>query len=191
MMFDFKDYYDCVAAEMPNPCALCEVGVADGDSVIYLAKKLKELGKEFIIYAVDNMGYGSYFQMKQIYENIIAAGFGNEIIIIPQDSIEASKRFNGHSLHHVFIDSSHEYSETRESIIAWYPKLLDGYKLAGHDYFTSEGVNQAVNELIPETITREPFENQTFAPEQFLYTKDTDEHYGVWYCVKDFYKKIT
>ena len=44
LMFDFYDFYDRIAKELPNDCKVCEVGVADGISALYLAKKLNELG---------------------------------------------------------------------------------------------------------------------------------------------------
>lgn len=194
LMFDFSNFYDRVAKELPDNCKICEVGVADGDSSLYLAKKLNELGKRFKLYMVDNMDYGKYIQICKIYENIIRSGLGANIEVMPYGSVEASTLFNDNSLHFVFLDSSHQYQSTKEEIERWYPKLIDGYKLAGHDYNLYEGVRNAVNELIPQTFKRETIDTeeqfQEFEEEQFLFTEQTNNEYGLWYCIKDFYKKI-
>ena len=66
-MFDFDDFYDQIARELPDDCRVCEVGVADGDSAIFLAQKLIQYNKNFKLYMVDNMDYGGFIQMKTIY----------------------------------------------------------------------------------------------------------------------------
>jgi len=190
IMFDFRDFYDRVAGQMPTNCIVCEVGVADGDSALYLAKRLIERAKLSKLYMVDNMQYGGYEQIKKIYENIIEAGLGRFVEVIPYDSIEASTKFNDGFLDFIFIDSSHEYEETKQSIASWYPKVKDSGILAGHDYILYPSVAKAVDELIPAAIVRDDIPDREFEPEQFLHTEDTSRGYGLWWCKKDFYKKI-
>lgn len=189
-MFDFARFYDRVASELPHDCRVCEVGIADGESALYLANSLHVLGKRFKMYMVDNMDYGKYNQMKTIYENIIKSGLGEYIEVIPEDSIAASKLFNDNYLDFVFVDTSHEYEETKDSIRAWYPKLKDERILGGHDYNLYEGVKKAVEEVIPRRITRNDIADRIFEPEDFLENETTDNGYGLWWCKKDFYKKI-
>ena len=190
IMFDFKGFYDWVAGRMPNDCRICEVGVADGESALYLAKALLSRGKDFTLYMVDNMDYGQYNQIVTIYKNIIKTGLGSFIEVIPKDSIEASKDFNDGFLDFVFLDSSHQYQETRDSIIAWWPKVKDEGVIAGHDYYLYDSVKKAVTELIPESITRNDIEGREFEPEQFLHVEQTERGYGLFYAVKDFYKNL-
>lgn len=190
LMFDFSAFYDRIANELPDDCKVCEIGVANGDSALYLAKKLNELGKNFKLYMVDNMDYGGYDQMKTIYQNIIETGLGEHIEIIPTDSVSASKIFNDDSLHFVFLDSSHEYQETKDSILVWTPKLVDDCIMAGHDYFEYEEVHKAVNEIVPFTYKREAIETQDFKYEQVLYTENTTNGYGIFYFKKKFYIKF-
>lgn len=191
MMFDFDKYYDKVAEQLPDNSICVEVGIANAESIIYLAKKLKSLGKKFTLYGVDDMSYGSYNQMNDIFRNIYNAGVFDCITVIPKDSIEASKDFNDNSLDFVFLDSSHLYEPTKQEIMAWYPKLKDGCLLAGHDFFGHDEVNRAVREMIPEKIKREtinkPDQYQEFDEEVFLRTYQTTEKFGVWECVKNFY----
>jgi len=131
VMFDYPAFYERIARELPEECRLCEIGVADGISALYIARELYLQKKEFKLYMVDNMDYGKYIQMKTIYENIIRSGLGEYIEVIPYDSVKASTLFNDGFLDFIFLDSSHEYQETKDSIKAWYPKLKDGGKFAG------------------------------------------------------------
>ena len=194
-MFDFKSFYNRIAEQLPNDCNLVECGVADGDSALYMAKRLHELGKTFKLYMVDNLDYGGVNQLCTIYENIILSGLGKYIKVIPVGSVEASEMFNDDSLNFVFLDSSHEYSETKKEIIKWYPKLKDDCILAGHDFYSEEnpGVQKAVVEMIPHIITRPPInkpdQQQTFKPEQLLFTEDTERGNGVWHLTKRFWWK--
>jgi cephalosporin hydroxylase len=194
-MFDFSFFYDRVAKELPDNSIVCEVGVADGNSALYLANKINSLGKSFKLYMVDNMDYGKYFQMKTIYENIIKSGLGKYIEVVPTDSVKASKMFNGDSLDFVYLDSSHQYKPTLKEIKAWYPKLRDGALLSGHDFYSKEnpGVQKAVKELLPEIIKRpdinEADHHQEFLPHQFLNVENTPLNLGVWYATKTFYFK--
>lgn len=189
-MFDFAGFYDRISIELPDDCKICEVGVADGHSALYLANRMNFLGKKFKLYMVDNMDYGKYIQIKTIYENIIKSGLGANIEVLPYESIEASKLFNDNFLHFCYIDTSHLYQETKDSIKSWYPKVMDGYILAGHDYLGHEEVKEAVDEVIPKSITRDDIVDRIFEPEQFLFTEQTDSGYGVWYCRKDFYRHL-
>lgn len=189
-MFDFSVFYDKVATDLPNNCRVCEVGVADGESALYLADKIFSLGKRFKMYMVDNMDYGQYNQLCTIYKNIIKSGLGEFIEVIPKDSVSASELFNNNYLDFCFIDTSHQYKETKDSIRAWYSKLKDERILSGHDYIGHKEVGQAVDEVLPKMIIRDDIPDREFEPEQFLHTEDTDNGYGIWWVKKDFYKNI-
>lgn len=189
LMFDFSGVYDRIAKELPDNCKVCEVGVADGISALYLATRLHELGKKFKLYMVDNLDYGKYIQLCSIYQNIIKSGLGEFIEVVPYDTLEAATMFNHGYLDFVFIDSSHLYNETKAEIAIWYNKVKDKGILSGHDY-NSDEVKRAVDEMIPTIITRNDIEDRIFEPEQFLHTEQTTNGYGVWWAQKDFYKKL-
>lgn len=191
-MFDYSDFYDNIANQLPDGCRVCEVGVADADSALYLAKKLHELGKSFKLYMVDNMDYGGMLQMKTIYENIIKSGLGEFIEVIPLMSEDAALNFNDHFLDFCFIDSSHQFEMTKREIKEWYEKIKDLGILAGHDYFSEEnpGVRKAVDEVIPVFYTRPQHEQTVFQPTQVLFTQQTTNGHGVWICKKDWFIKL-
>lgn len=197
-MFDFKDYYDWIAKELPNNCRIVEAGIADGASAVYLAEAILNLGKTIDrFYWMDNFSYGKFDQIKTVYTHIIKAGLGDYIEILSHDSSKKSAVFNGNSLDFVFLDSSHQYKETVKEIKIWYPLLKDGCILSGHDYNSEEnpGVKQAVDQLLPHTIKRETIDDkindhyQEFEPEQFLHIFPTEKKLNVWYCRKNFYFK--
>lgn len=205
MIFDFQKFYDRMANELPNDCRVVEVGIANGDSALYLAQKLVELGKEFTLYMVDSLAYGQSDQLNEIVRNVVKSGISDHVQILPFDSLNASLRFNDHYLDFVFIDSGHTYELTKAEVRLWYEKLKVGGTLAGHDIFSeengNEGVHQAVFELLPNIFTRPPIINEylinekeivaldKFEPEQLLYTEQTENGCGVFYLKKQFYFK--
>ena len=188
-MFDFKKFYQWVAQQMPNDCKIAEVGVANGASALYLCHELYKLGKTFKLYMVDDMDYGKYEQMKSIYQNIIATGFGEETEVIPYPSLVAADKFNDGYFDFVFLDSSHTYPETKFEILKWYPKVKDEAILAGHDYNQVE-VNMSVEEVVPTYFTREPINDQTFKAEKVLHIETTEKNYGVFWLKKQWYLKL-
>lgn len=150
-MFDFQGYYQNIALRLPQDARIVEIGVADGKSSIYLAETLANLNKRFHLTMIDNLAYGNHEQLTEILRNIQRSGLSEFISFLPMDSLSASCRFNDHSLHFVFIDSSHQYEQTKAEIRLWYRKVMDGFFLSGHDYFSEEnpGVKIAVDEVIP------------------------------------------
>jgi len=188
-MFDFASFYYRIAQEMPDNCRVCEVGVANGDSALYLAKRLHSMGKDFKLYMVDDMSYGGYEQMKTIYQNIIKSGLGENIEVVPYASLEASKMFNDGYLDFIYVDSSHTYEQTKLEIVAWYPKCKDEWILAGHDYNAPE-VKQAVDETIPTYFIRTDIADRTFEPEKVLHTEDTNNGWGLWWFKKQWYLSL-
>jgi len=189
IMFDFQHFYQRIAKELPNNARLAEVGIANGDSVIYLAQELKNLGKDFKIYAIDNMGYGGFFQMKTIYENIIKSGLGDYIEVMPYASLDCAKMFNDGFLDFVYIDSSHTYKETKQEVIEWYNKVKDEGILAGHD-FNADEVNRAVSQIVPKTFIRADIADREFETEKVLHSEETTNGWGLWWFKKQWYLKL-
>lgn len=150
-MFDFEDYYSSIAEWLPSNSNIAEVGCADGRSGIYLAEKIHSLGKGFRLYMIDNMAYGGDDQMFTLMKNIFGSGMDQWITLVRSGSLDASCKFPDHLLDFVFLDSSHQYPQTKAELLLWPHKIKTGGILAGHDYFSTEnpGVYQAVQEMIP------------------------------------------
>lgn len=172
-MFDFSDYYLKVAEWMPSPARIVEVGLGHGKSCIFLAEAILNLGKEIERFiAVDDCSYGSTSQRNEIISNLVKSGLGDKIEFYQMSSLDASTKFPDGYFNYVFLDSSHEYYQTKSEIKLWYSKLVHDGLLCGHDIFSSEnpGVARAVRELIPENR---------------LMTTDTKLGMGVWSAIKN------
>lgn len=189
LMFDFSHFYDRIAKELPNDCKVCEVGVANADSALYLAERLHYYGKKFKLYMVDSMDYGGYIQLCTIYQNIIKSGLGEYIEVIPKESLEAAKDFNDGYLDFIYIDSSHTYEGTKAEIPVWYAKLKDECILAGHDW-NAEEVKKAVEEIVPKTFLRTDIQDRNFDVEKVLHSEETTKGWGVWWFRKQWYLKL-
>lgn len=55
----------------------------------------------------------------------------------------------------VFIDGNHEYSQVKEDIRSWLPKVRTGGLLAGHDYDPSIPIFDGVKRAVDETFGKQ------------------------------------
>lgn len=166
-MFDFQSQYERFAEEMPDRAIIAEVGVSNGKSALFLASKLIEKGKEYQLEMIDNMAYGGSVQMQEVLKNIIASGLPN-INLVPKDSLNASTCYPDELFDLVFLDSSHEYEQTKAELRCWIHKIKDGGVLGGHDAHC-EAVKKAITEVIPQDM---------------LHIEETDHKWGVWWIRK-------
>lgn len=168
-MFDFKTFYQNVANTLHDGARICEVGVADGKSAIFLAEAMANQGKSFQMTMIDNLDYGNVGQLTEILRNIQKSGLSESIEFLPMESLAASCLKPDNYWHFVFIDASHKYEQTKSDIRLWFNKVMPFYSLAGHDYNTFDanniGVHDAVNEVIPV---------------EHLRIHKTEKEYGVW-----------
>lgn len=74
------------------------------------------------------------------------------------DSVEAAQRFADGFFHFAFIDADHTYEAVLRDINAWWPKVMPGGFMAGHDYGHRRdrvgiwGVTKAVNEFATKNV---------------------------------------
>lgn len=194
-MFDFQDYYKQVAANLPDNCRVCEVGVADGESVIFLLQEILKLGKgieRFVL--VDNFDYGKYEHLAILTKNLIVSDLRKETLyhhceIVPYSSLDASCKFPDNYFHHVFLDSSHDYEQTKAEVRLWYRKVVVGRILAGHDYYECDMVKQAVDEVFGDCIYIENIEDKQVYKHidvrDKLVIQQTGNGSGLWLMKKD------
>lgn len=157
-MFDFHEFYQNMARDMPDDAVIAEVGVAEGASAIFLAESLLNYGKKFTFHMIDSLDYGHEDQLRTIVRNIGDAGLGSYVDVIPLSSVEAACRAPDHHYDFVFIDASHKTEETKADLSLWYQKVKIGGVLAGHDYNNQEGadVRYAVDLMVPRTYIPNP-----------------------------------
>ena len=166
---DFFDLYDEVAMTTPPYSTVVEVGVAFGKSLLYLAQKIKETGKQIQIAAVDpwlpyheheflQTGVGAnggdlsdgerqaYLYAQKhggIYpaflHNLRESGLESHVTVVQSGSVEAAKLFAGKPPYFVFIDADHAFASVKADIDAWWATGPEW--MAGHDYNRGSDVN--------------------------------------------------
>ena len=81
----------------------------------------------------------------------LVAEFGHKAIFLRGMSLAMAGTLPDGLLGFVHLDATHTYQETLDDLRAWYPKLVPGGIMSGHDYLNLDwGVNQAVNEFAAE-----------------------------------------
>jgi predicted O-methyltransferase YrrM len=142
--FDYQGPYSGLAADVPDSDPIVEIGSWLGKSAAYLARELQLRGKTNKVYCVDTWA-GDASLMKQVAElggpdQVFAAFLRNmrtlagRVLPIRMNSVSAAACFEDESVAAVFIDAEHTYAAVMAELTAWYPKLLPGGLIFGHDY---------------------------------------------------------
>ena len=158
--YDWHDLYDEVAMTTPTGSVVVEVGVAFGRSLLYLAEKIAETGKQIQLIAVDRWEpyqeasfiWNESADMPQseraAYEyaakhngifaaflhNLYHSGHANRVSVVRMDSVQAAQSFLAAGIrpHFVFVDAAHDYENVKRDIDAWWETGPEW--MAGHDY---------------------------------------------------------
>ena len=120
-----------------NPTVGCEVGVRNGRTTFYLLDTFPNLK----MYAID-------YDIKLFYKDKAILKYGPRLKAIEGHSHNVHEDIPDGILDFVFIDASHDYNSVKGDIKYYTPKLKPNGWLCGHD-MDFPGVNQAVNELLP------------------------------------------
>lgn len=87
---------------------------------------------------------------KANYDNTmrLVSPFGEKAVVLKGMSVNMAKYVPDNSLGLVYLDACHTYECVREDLTVWFPKLVKGGVMAGHDYMMPQyGVRQAVMEF--------------------------------------------
>lgn len=151
-----------------------EVGVAEG----YNSEDLLRAGMEKL-YLVDIWQSiaqsGDASSPQEWHDNNFKAAvqrvfpYGDKVIVLKGFSAEKSKEIPDETLGLVYLDGDHSYNGAMADLTNYYPKLVSGGVMAGHDFLNlSYGVNQAVKDFCKEkglefhTIPETSDENASF-----------------------------
>jgi len=156
-----------------NPKTIIEVGTWKGASALYMADLCHSKSLNSHIYCVDTWlgavefcttladtperdlllrnGYPQIYY--QFISNVIHKGHQQRITPVPNTSLNAAKilAYHGVKAELIYIDGSHEYDDVKADIKAYLPLLKPGGIMFGDDYGW-QGVQQAVNEMIPHKV---------------------------------------
>jgi len=158
--FNFNNLYTDMVGKYDD-AVFVEIGAYKGQSVVFMADKIKNAGRNIKFYAVDVwepfMLDGVLTETPTIDEFLSNIEPVKDFVIpIKGCSHDVASQFEDESIDFGFLDGNHTYEHLKKDIELWYPKIKKGGILAGHDY-TWGGVARAVNEtlddikLIPNT----------------------------------------
>lgn len=136
------------------PLVAAEVGVAEGR----LSKELLNWGIErlYLVDLFDNVpfikGCASFEQSwhDTNYEAALKleSEFPDKIIILKGFSYKMANEIPDNSLGMVYLDAAHDYDSVRADLDSYFPKLVSGGVMAGHDFGNpTYGVRDAVHDF--------------------------------------------
>ena len=128
-----------------------EIGVQSG----YHALEILNLDMERL-YLIDIWGpyilAGHTYDFSNCLEDVERLHGDNPLVeIIRGESEDIAKGFKPKSLDFIYIDGCHDYEAVRADMHAWFPVVIMGGVMSGHDYHCSwPGVDKAVDEFATE-----------------------------------------
>lgn len=126
----------------PKASKWVEIGSYIGESALIFSSFpfVKELN------CVDPMILGERKDLEKCFRERLKH---SEVKLHVETSEQYAKKVKNNSLHVVYIDGDHEYVSVLNDLDLWYPKLMYGGFLCGHDYMGKhKGVDQALNEFV-------------------------------------------
>jgi hypothetical protein len=137
---------------------LLEIGVYKGRCTAMWNVELINNNFSYEYYAVDHFE-GSSEHLKDIdYYKITLDNLGlimDNIKLIKNESINESLNYPDEFFDIIYIDASHEYTDVKNDIIAWRPKVKQNGFICGDDYISGwPGVMMAVNEIFDNKINK-------------------------------------
>jgi predicted O-methyltransferase YrrM len=156
-----------------RPRLVVEVGVWKGCSVMTMAERLKAVGVDGVVLAVDTwLGSWDHWLVDEFFEeldfhngyptlfwrfmaNIVDAKLQDYVVPLPLDSLNANEVLHrkGISLDAVHIDAGHDYGAVLRDLEAWWLLIRPGGVLIADDYFDDEKkawpeVKRAVDDFV-------------------------------------------
>lgn len=100
--------------------------------------------------------------------------FGDRAIFLKGLSIDMAMLVPDNSLGLVYLDGAHYYSGVKSDLNVWFPKLVEGGIMAGHDYLNpAYGVKDAVHEFCEGKFTVHTIEENNVDDAGFYFIKKT------------------
>lgn len=161
--FNYPNFYDFIS-KIEDYRVFVEVGVFKGNSISYLADKLRT--KETRIFAVDLWEDTTQYKdshelmedvkiITKLYNEQLAKTNTRHLISdIKSDSAEAAHFFTDASVDFVFLDANHDHDWVKKDILAWLPKVRKGGIIAGHDATRPE-VERVLKTVFPDAVGKD------------------------------------
>jgi len=145
-----------------TPLKVAEVGVGAGNNAIDMLGNLDisqlYLIDPYVAYndngtPVEESGYTETQESQDMYcalmtENI--QPFLDKVTIVKSLSVEAAATYSDGFFDYVYLDACLCEQSVYEDITAWFPKVISGGVLGGHDYDSYPGVKPSVDRFVSE-----------------------------------------
>lgn len=151
--------YNEAVAIRDRPAVIVEIGSWKGRSTIALASGAS--GPQDRVYAIDphtgSREHGRVDTFAIFQENVHQAGVQDRVVPVRMRSHDAASLLELQAIDLLFIDGSHEYSDVRQDIQDWIPRLRPGGVVAFNDP-SWPGVHRALfrHVLTPHSPLRNP-----------------------------------
>jgi len=141
-----------LAKECTGRGVIVEIGSWKGKSTIWLGNGSKA-GSRPKIHAIDphtgspqhRAALGEVWTFDEFKQNIKKAGI--EDIVVPHvDFAESVAKTFDEPVEFIFIDGLHEYEGVKADFDSWYPKVINGGRMAFHDSTCWDGVLEVIKE---------------------------------------------
>jgi len=151
--FSFRYFYEAMARKFNN-ATFVEIGTWEGQSIMFMAEKIKELKKNIKLYGIDtfkgNVEHAEHPDVvsDKVYEIYLKniEPLKEYITTIKGSSHDVYNQFEDESVDFLFMDGDHSYAAVRKDLQLWYPKVKKGGIISGHDYLWVDGrVKMAVD----------------------------------------------
>jgi predicted O-methyltransferase YrrM len=159
-----------------RPAVVVEVGVWKGASCIFMAERLRQLGLDAVVVAVDTwLGSVASWSSAELFgelcfahgypqlyykfaANIVARRLQDYVVPLPLDSVNARHLVSRAGLHAdlIHIDAGHDYDSVTSDLVQWWRVLHPGGVFIGDDYH-QDGVHwPEVRRAIDDFLARTP-----------------------------------
>lgn len=145
------------AIDQLRPSLVAEIGVWKGGSTLTMARRIRELGLDGVVIAIDTwlgawnhweedewffstlaLDHGYPMLVRTFMTNVIKLGMTDQVVPLPLDSLNAARvlRDFGFRPQVIHIDGAHDYESVSADLRVWWELLTPGGILIGDDYFT-------------------------------------------------------
>lgn len=136
----FPVLYTDAVRSFPSGSVFVELGCHKGRSVNYMARQIRNSGKDIKLYCVDtwkeNAQFDLFLHNTRMFDDIV--------IPIRSTTQAAAEMFADESIDFLFIDAGHDFDSVKLDLELWSNKIKIGGIMSGHDYDSHEGVKRAV-----------------------------------------------
>ena len=179
------------AIDRHRPGIVVEVGVWKGASVLTMARRMRELGCDGVVIAVDTwLGAADHWLDPNLQRmipqmngfpllyfvfmtNVVAEGLQDYVLPLPLDSANACEVLHATHIRPVVlhVDAAHDYGAVTADLERWWPLLQPGGTLIADDYDATYQVWESVSRAIDDFRNRTPHQEFDALPYKCRFTK--------------------